>query len=275
LKTGSVSKQDADDKVAAAAADNALVAAAQANVNRLHELVSFERIVAPLDGVITARNTDTGALIDAGSNGTGPELFHIAETDKLRVYVQVPEMYVDAIKPDLTADMKLGEYPGRSFPAKLSNTADALDPNTRTLLIELEVDNDKGELLPGGFAEVHLKLPAPETTVILPVNTLLFRAQGMQVATVDDESHVQLKSIVIGQDYGTQVQVKSGITPGENIIVNPPDSIATGQTVHVQNNGDDKDDGKDGQSGDDNGGDDKNSDGKNTDGTDKNKDGGE
>jgi RND family efflux transporter MFP subunit len=245
LKTSAVSKQDADDKIAAAAASAATEASAEANVNHLHELVSFERIVAPFDGIITARNTDNGALIDAGSSGTGPELFHIAETDKLRVYVEVPETYADAVKPDLVAELHLAEHPGETFPAKLSHTADAIDPNTRTLLIELEADNDKGVLLPGGFAEVHLKLPASAETVMLPANTLLFRAQGMQVATIDDNGKAVLKSITIGRDYGNQVEVKSGITPGETIIVNPPDSLITGQPVHVVTPGGDKD-GKDG-----------------------------
>jgi RND family efflux transporter MFP subunit len=261
LKTNAVSKQDADDHIAAASASAAAVASAAANVQHLRELVSFERIVAPFDGVITARNTDTGALINAGSNGTGPELFHIAETDKLRVYVLVPEMYVQAVKPDLTAEMHLAEHPGQVFPAKLTNTADALDPVTRTLQIELEVDNDKGELLPGGYAEVHLKLPAAAESVRLPVNTLLFRAEGMQIATIDANGNAVLKPVVIGRDYGKEVEITSGVAPDVTIIVNPPDSLQTGQPVRVVTPGqNDEDDGGKNDSATDstNGGNDKN-----------------
>jgi RND family efflux transporter MFP subunit len=239
LKTNSVSKQDADDKQGAAAAGAAAVASAQANLDRLHKLESFERITAPFDGIITARNTDTGALINAGSSGNGPELFHIVDTGKLRVYVQVPEIYVPAIKPDLTAELRFTEHPGETFPAVLARTADAFDPVTRTLLIELEVDNREGTLLPGGYTEVHLKIPAPTETVHLPVNTLLFRADGMEVATVDANSRALLKPISIGRDYGKEVEVKFGIAPDELIIVNPPDSLVTGQPVRIagpQNN---------------------------------------
>jgi RND family efflux transporter MFP subunit len=250
LKTNAVSKQDADSRVAAAAAAAATEASADANVNHLRDLVSFERIVAPFDGIITARNTDDGALINAGSSGTGPELFHIAETDKLRVYVQVPETYVDAIKPDLVADLHFAEHPGEVFSARLTRTADALDPTARTLLIELEVDNEKGELMPGGYTDVHFKLPSSPNAVRLPVNTLLFRADGLQVATIDADGNALLKSIKVSRDFGKEVEVQSGIAPGETIIVNPPDSLATGQPVRVITSGDDQDgDGKDGDGG--------------------------
>ncbi len=233
LKTNAVSRQDADSKIAAAAASAASETAAEANVNHLKELVSFERIIAPFDGIITARNTDNGALISAGSNGTGPELFHVAETDKLRVYAQVPESYADAVKSDLVAELRLVEHPGKNFPAKLVHSADALDPATRTLLIQLEVDNANGELLPGGYAEVHIKLPAANETVVLPANAFLFRAQGMQVATIDEDGNAVLKSVVIGRDYGNKIEIISGVSPDETIILNPPDSLTTGDPVHV------------------------------------------
>jgi RND family efflux transporter MFP subunit len=256
LKTGSVSRQDADDKISAAESSAAAMASAQANVNRLRDLESFKHITAPFDGIITARNTDTGALIDAGSTGTGPELFHIAETDKLRVYVRVPQTYTSAITPDLTAVLTFAEHPGKSYPAKLTHTADALDASTRTLLIELEVDNENGELLPGGYAETHFKLPGSATSIILPVNTLLFRAQGLQVATIDANGNAVLKSIAIGRDYGKEVEVVSGVSPGETIIVNPPDSLITGQHVRVVTPHQDKQ--SDAKNGDkDSGGDDK------------------
>lgn len=233
LKTNSVSKQDADERTSAAAASAATVASAKANLDHLQQLEDFKLVTAPFDGIITARNTDNGALINAGSSGTGPELFHIAETDKLRVYVQVPETYVGAITNDLVPELHFAEHPGEAFPAKLTRTADALDPAARTLLIELEVDNTKNELMPGGFTEAHLKLPSPATTVRLPVNTLLFRAEGLQVATIDADGRALLKPVKVSRDFGKEVEVQSGIAPGEAIIVNPPDSLATGQPVRV------------------------------------------
>lgn len=231
LKTNSVSKQDAEDKQGAAAAAAATVASAQANLDRLRQLEDFKRVTAPFDGTITARNTDTGALINAGSSGTGPELFHIAETSKLRIYVQVPQSYIQTITPNMTAELHLAEYPQRSFTATLAHTADAIDPVTRTLLAQFEVDNEKGELHSGSYAEVHLKLPSNGDTVRLPVNTLLFRG-ALQAATVVD-GKAQLKTITIGRDYGKEVEVTAGVEPDETIIVNPPDSLVSGQPVHV------------------------------------------
>ncbi len=233
LVANAVSKQDAENKAGAAASSVAALASARANLDRLKELEGFKRIIAPFDGIITARNTDRGALINAGSNGTGPELFHIVETDKLRVYAQVPQTYVNAISPDIQATIELAEHPGRSFPAKLLHTSDALDPTSRTLLIQLEVDNARGELLPGGYAQVHLKLPSSGDAVHLPVNTLLFRSEGMQVAVVGADGKIVLKSIEIGRDFGKEVEVKSGIAEGEKVIINPPDSIVTGQEVRI------------------------------------------
>lgn len=233
LKTNSVSKQEADEKVGAAAANEAMVAAAKANLDRLRQLEDYRLVVAPFDGVITARNTDVGALINAGSGtGAGQELFHIAETDKLRVYVSVPENYTASIKPDMKADLYFPAYPERSFQAVLARTADAIDPTTRTLLIQLEVDNQKGELMSGGYAEAHIKAQASGDNIRLPVNTLLFR-DGNQIATIDDKSKAVLKHITVGRDYGKTVEVLSGLEVGEKVIVNPPDSLSTGQKVKV------------------------------------------
>lgn len=246
VKTNSVSKQEAEEKAGDAAAKAALAASAKANLDHLQQLQDFKRVTAPFDGTITARNTDTGALINAGSSGTGPELFHIAETSKLRIYVQVPENYMQAITPDMTAELYFTEYPQRSFTATLAHTAEALDPVTRTLLIQLQVDNDKNELHAGSYAEVHLKLASTSDNVRLPVNTLLFRGDGMQVATVDAEGKAQLKAVTIGRDYGKEVEVTAGVTPDETIIINPPDSLVSGQAVKVvtseqkQNEGDKK-----------------------------------
>ena len=230
--TNSVPAQEKDEKVADAAAKDALVAAAKANLARLHQLEDFKRVVAPFDGVVTARRTDLGDLINAGS-GTGPELFRVADTSRLRVYVQVPQTYAPTVKVGGTAELLFAEYPGRRFPARLVRTADALDPTTRTLLIELQVDNSRRDLLPGGYTEVHLDLPQPKSTVRLPVNTLLFRAEGLRVATIDASGHARLTAVTLGRDFGTQVEVVAGIAPGETIIVNPPDSLSDGEAVHV------------------------------------------
>jgi RND family efflux transporter MFP subunit len=276
LKTHAVSKQDYDDKAGAAAATLASMKSAQANMERLQQLEDFKRITAPFDGVITARNTDTGALINAGSSGVGPELFHIAETDKLRIYVQVPEIDVPSVTPNMAADLVFVEHPGKTYQAKLVRTAGALDPTTRSLLIELESDNSKGELLPGGYAEVHLKLVSPPETVRLPVNTLLFRSDGMNAATVGSDNKTVLKPVTIGRDYGKDVEVTAGVKPGETIIVNPPDSILQGQKVRVVTPGQDgkddaaddtkDDDGKDGTKSDDGDDDDKDGNKKDDDG---------
>ncbi len=204
LKTNSVSKQEADEKFGDAAAKEALVASAKANLDRLKQTEDFKRVVAPFDGVITARNTDTGSLINAGSSGNGPELFHIVETDKLRVYVQVPEYDASYIKPDLTAALRFAENPQKAFTAALERTADAIDPVSRTLLIQLVNDNASGELMPGSYAEVHIKLPQSADAVHIPVSTLIFRSEGMQVATIDGDGKALLKKITIGRDYGKE-----------------------------------------------------------------------
>src|SRR5438477_1652256 len=229
LKTDSVSKQEADTAEGDYRAKQAAVQSAQANVKRLEELQSFQKIYAPFSGVITARNTDVGALIDSGSSG-GPrsELFHIAQPDKLRVYVSVPEIYSQAAKPGLTADLMLKEFPGHPFEGKLVRTANAIDPTSRTLLVEIAVNNPTGQLLTGAYAEVHVKIPTAASAFILPVNTLLFRSEGLRVATVGDGQHVDLKPITLGHDFGSEVEVIAGLNGSENVIVNPPDSVVSG-----------------------------------------------
>jgi RND family efflux transporter MFP subunit len=234
LKTDSVSKQDADNAAGDYAAKGATVQSAQANVKRLEELQLFEKIYAPFDGVITARNTDIGALIDSGgSSGPRNELFHIAQPDKLRVYVSVPQIYSQAAKPGLTANLTLAEFPGRLFQGKLVRTANAIDPTSRTLLVEIAVDNPTGQLFTGSYAEVHFKLPTPTSSLILPVNTLLFRSEGLRVATVGPGQRVELKPITIGHDFGSEVEVVAGLSESENVIVNPPDSVVDGETVRT------------------------------------------
>jgi RND family efflux transporter MFP subunit len=234
LRTDSVSKQEADNAAGDYEAKQANLQSAQANVKRLEELKSFQKIYAPFSGVITARNTDVGALIDSGSSGgVRTELFHIVQPDKLRVYVSVPQVYSQAAKPGLTADLTLSEFPGRPFEGKLVRTANAIDPASRTLLVEIAVNNPTGQLFTGSYAEVHLKLPTAASAFILPVNTLLFRAEGLRIATVGDGQKVELKPITIGHDFGSEVEVIAGLNGNENVIVNPPDSVVTGETVRV------------------------------------------
>lgn len=233
LKTDSVSKQEFDEKTADAAAKNAALASARANRDRLRQLVSFKRVVAPFSGIITARNTDDGALINAGSAGVGQELFRIADTKKLRIYVQVPQNYTAAISPKLTAELNFAEHPGKTFQAKLFKTADAIDPTSRTLLAQFVTDNQNAELMPGGYTEVHIKLASTASTVRLPVNTLIFQAAGLQVATVDKDNHIMLKPVVMGRDFGNEVEIKSGLEVDETVIINPSDSISNGQQVRI------------------------------------------
>jgi RND family efflux transporter MFP subunit len=234
LKTDSVSKQESDNAAGDYEAKQANVQSAQANVRRLEELQSFQKIYAPFSGVITARNTDVGALINSGSTGgNGNELFHIAQPDKLRVYVSVPQVYSQAAKPGLTADLTLAEFPGRRFQGKLVRTANAIDPASRTLLVEIAVNNPTGQLFTGSYAEVHFKLPTPASSLILPVNTLLFRSEGLRVATVGQGQKVELKQITLGHDFGGEVEVVAGLDGNENVIINPPDSVTDGETVRI------------------------------------------
>jgi RND family efflux transporter MFP subunit len=234
LKTDSVSKQESDNAAGDYEAKQANVQSAQANVKRLEELQSFQRIYAPFSGVITARNTDVGALINSGSSsGNGNELFHITQPDKLRVYVSVPQIYSQAAKAGITADLTLAEFPGRRFQGKLVRTANAIDPISRTLLVEIAVDNPTGQLFTGSYAEVHFKLPTPTTSLILPVNTLLFRSEGLRVATVGQGQKVELKQITIGHDFGSEVEVVAGLNGKEDVIVNPPDSLVEGEAVRI------------------------------------------
>jgi len=189
------------------------------------------------EGIITARNTDIGQLIDSGSSG-GPksELFHIAAPGKLRVYVNVPQVYSRVAKPGLKADLTLAEFPGRRFAGNLVRSADAIDPASRTLLVEIEVNNPTGELLAGAYAEVHLKLPGDLSTFTIPVNTLLFRSEGLRVASVKD-GKISLIPLTLGRDFGSDVEVLTGLNGDESLVVNPPDSIVSGQSVRLAANG--------------------------------------
>ena len=232
LATESVSKQDADEKAGDAAAKKAAVDSAAANVARLRDLESFKRVVAPFDGVVTARNTDIGALINAGQSA-GTELFRVADTDKLRIYVQVPEAYAAAAKPGLEAELHFSEQVDKKYTAQTVRTSNALDPTLRTLQVELQLDNADHEVFPGAYAEVHFKLAGNAQSLRLPANTILFRAAGLQVAVVDGTQHIKLKSIVQGRDFGNTIEVLSGIGANDHVVLNPPDSITDGAPVRI------------------------------------------
>src|ERR1700677_376349 len=233
LPTESVSAQDDDQASSDAAAKAASVASNEANVDRLEQLVGFERVVAPYDGIVTARETDVGDLINAGS-GNGPELFRVADLRKLRIYVQVPQSYAPRIRPGVDVDLRFPEYPGRAFDAKLVRTANAIEPRARTLLVELEADNAKGELLPGGYTDVHFKLPGLDRGVRIAANALLFRAEGPRIATVEPNGRVSLHEITLGRDFGTVIEVATGLKAGDAVILNPPASLETGVSVRVR-----------------------------------------
>ncbi len=233
LETDSVSKQETDVAVSALSAMKATVDSNTANVGRLQQLQAFEKIYAPFDGVITARNVDIGVLINAGSMSTGGrELFHMTAIHTLRVFVAVPEVYSRAARSGSTATLTLDEFPGRSFQGTLVRTANAIDLTSRTLLVEVDVDNPRGELLPGAYVFVHLKLPKQIATVTVPANTLLFRAEGLQVAVVR-EGRAQLVPVTIGRDYGTTVEISAGLQPADQVIVAPSDSLTSGTRVRI------------------------------------------
>jgi RND family efflux transporter MFP subunit len=239
LVSNSVSRQEADVMASDAEAKQALLEAANSNVARLEKLQSYEKVYAPFDGTIIARNVDVGALIDAGSAG-GParDLFDLAQTGTLRVYVDVPQDYSrQAAAPGAGAYLTLSQFPDRKFPGRIARNTRAINPVTRTLRLEVDVPNPDGALLPGSYAQVHLQLHAAQPGYSLPVNTLLFRPQGVQVATVDGNGAVALKTITIGRDFGSHVEVASGLAGDEAVILNPTDAIADGTKVRVATSG--------------------------------------
>jgi len=236
LKSDSVSKQETDVAVSALSAMKATVASNVANVGRLEQLQAFEKVTAPFDGIITARNVDIGMLIDAGAGSQqaqpARELFHMAAIQTLRVFVAVPEVYSRAARPGSAATLTLDEFPGRPFEGRLVRTANAIDLASRTLLVEVDVDNASGELLPGAYVFVHLKLPKQVASLTVPANTLLFRAEGLQVAVVRN-GQAQLVPVTIGRDYGESVEIVSGLQPADQVVVSPSDSLTNGTRVRI------------------------------------------
>jgi RND family efflux transporter MFP subunit len=230
LKSNAVSKQETDTLVTQAASTAAQVNSAAANVSRLEQMVGFEKIYAPFSGTITARNVDTGTLVNSG---TGHELFHLAQETVLRVYVNVPQIYAPACVPGVAAYLTLAEFPGKKFEGKIVRTAKAIDPASRTLLVEVDVKNPAHQLYPGAFAQVHFTLKNTRPSLILPVSTLIFKSAGLQVATVFNGNKAKRVPITIGRDDGNVVEVVQGLDPDDEVIQSPPDSLIDGETVHV------------------------------------------
>ena len=237
LQTQSVSQQDANAKTSDSAAKLAAWQAAQANVARLSELVSYEKVTAPFNGVITARKVDVGALVTAGGSpgiaANGGELFHIEQTDRLRVYVDVPQNDAQSIAPGTKVYLTTQQYPGRQFDANVARSADSIDPVSRTLHVEVDVDNRDGALLPGAYAQVHLALVTAHPALEVPVSALLFRPDGVTVAVIGKDDKVQLKTVTIGRDFGTYVEVATGLDATDRVINNPGDAISDGETVRI------------------------------------------
>ena len=234
LKTDSVSRQEVDNASGDLAAKNAVVRAAKANVRRLEELKSFQRIYSPFGGVLTRRNVDLGTLINAGNGGASQLLFVVAQTDPMRVYVNVPETYAPSIHPGLDAYLKLAQFPAEIFRGQVVRTAEAIDPSTRSLLTEVDVPNRSGALLPGGYAQVHIEVSAPGEHLQVPVNALLFRSEGLRAVVIDPGNHARLQPLTIGRDYGTSLEVLAGLTAQDWIVLNPPDALEAGQQVRTK-----------------------------------------
>lgn len=251
--TDAVSKESIDTASQTESAQQASVAVAQQSLNQLLELQSFERVYAPFDGVVTARNVNVGQLVDSGSNGgtgsssnpsgnvntsatgvNGPqELFHVSSMDTVRIFVNVPGVYVSEARPGVKTNIDVPGYAGRTFQGTIVRTANAIDLNTRTLMVEVDIPNGKHALLPGAYAQVHLQLPITHPALIIPVDTMLFRSEGLRVVTVDAQDHAHLQVITVGRDWGTRIEVLSGLTPQDRIINNPPDSITENEPVRV------------------------------------------
>ena len=234
MKTESVAQQDVDNAVGNYEARDTAVSSSRSNVKRLEETQSFEKIYAPFDGMITARNTDIGALIDSGaSGGTARELFHIAAVNQLRVYVNVPQIYSPHVSAGVHAELALTEFPGRKFEGTVVRDSGAIDNVTRTLRVEIDVNNPTGELKPGSYVEVHLKLPTSVTTFTLPVNATIFKSAGMQVATVKNGKTIALVPITPGRDFGTELEIVAGVKADDSVVINPPDSLTDGETIRL------------------------------------------
>lgn len=234
IKTNSVSQQEVDQNNQNLAAQQANVQASAAAVSRLEQMQGFEKIVAPFDGIITERKTDFGDLVNAGNGGAGRELFRISKNDVVRIFVNVPEEFSSQVKQGRKASVDVISLPNRRFSASVTRTADAIDPNSRTLTVELDVPNPSGELLPGAYATVHFQLPLNVVPLVLPASTILFQSEGPQVGVVTSQNRVELRKVALGHDFGDTIEVLNGIRASDAVIANPPDSLTTGIQVSVE-----------------------------------------
>ncbi len=232
IRTNAVSQDEVDQKTGAMNADKAIVTADEANVHNLEQQAAFEKVTAPFDGVVTARRTDVGSLINAGVGAGATELFHVAAIDRLRVFVNVPEQDSRAAQGGATASLYLTEFPGRTFTGTIARNANSIDPASRTLLVEIDVDNHAGLLLPGAYVSVHLKLPGTAKAMTIPANTMLFRSEGLRVALVKD-GKAEMTPVHVGRDFGDSLEIVDGLKISDSLIVNPPDSLVSGTAVRV------------------------------------------
>jgi RND family efflux transporter MFP subunit len=233
IQSKSVSQQEVDQNNQNLAAQQANAQAATANVGRLEQMQGFEKVYAPFDGVITERKTDFGDLINAGNDGTGRELFRVSKIDTIRVFVNVPEEYSQQIVDGAGTSMDLTELPGKEFRGQVTRTSNAIDPVSKTLLVEVDVPNPSGQLLPGAYANIHFKVPRGVVPLVLPNSSILFQAAGPQVAIVNHGTRVELRKVTLGRDFGDTVEILSGVTPRDAVVANPPDSLTTGTLVAV------------------------------------------
>jgi RND family efflux transporter MFP subunit len=236
-KTDSVSQQEADQQASAYTQAQANLAAADANVRRLEQLESFKHIYAPFAGVITRRSVDVGALITAGSTGQTKELFNLAQFDPLRVYISVPQSDAPSVRPGVPAYIELREFAGQKFTGSVVRTADAIDPATRTMLTEVDVPNHDGRLMPGAYAQLHFAVPIRAVRFTIPVNALMFRPEGPRVAVVGPDQKIHFKAVIIGRDFGSKIEVLSGLESADQVVVNPADSLEENQQVRVKTGG--------------------------------------
>ena len=233
-KMDAVAQQETDERTNAYSQAEANLAAATANVRRLEELESFKHVYAPFSGVLTRRNIDIGALINAGNTGSNQQLFNIARVDPIRVYVSVPEIYAPSVRPGVHAFIEIPSLSGQKFSGSVVRNSDAIDTTTRTLLTEIDVPNPKSELLPGAYAQVHFDLKISAVRLSVPVNALMFRAEGTRAAVVDANGKVHLQPVTIGRDYGTTVEILAGLQATDSIVLNPSDSLEEGEQVSVK-----------------------------------------
>jgi len=233
-KMDAVAQQETDERNSGYAQAQANLSATEANVRRLEQLESFKHVYAPFSGVITKRNVDIGALINAGNTGPNQQMFNIAQTDPIRVYVSVPEVYAGSVRPGVKATIQLTSADAQAFSGKVVRNSESIDQESRTLLTEIDVPNPQGRLLPGAYAQVHFALSVDVPRLTIPVNAMMTRPEGTLAAVVDSNSKVQLKPIVIGRDYGREIEVLSGLHPSDQVVLNPSDSLESGQQVTVK-----------------------------------------